>query len=139
MQPLYRNTLLQVVTFLSLLVFAGPMLHGQTGAGAISGTVTDKTGAVVAGTKVTVTNQGTNVSHVVTTDSGGFYSIEGLTVGLYTIDISKPGFKESITSGIQIDPGQRRAENRALEGDWNEGGPTVKRPAADVHRVGSGG
>ncbi len=115
MQALYRNTLLQVVTFLSLLVFAGPMLHGQTGAGAISGTVTDKTGAVVAGTKVTVTNQGTNVSHVVTTDSGGFYSVEGLTVGLYTIDISKPGFKESITSGIQIDPGQRRANNVSLE------------------------
>jgi Carboxypeptidase regulatory-like domain len=133
MQPLYRNTLLQVVTFLSLLVFAGPMLHGQTGAGAISGTVTDKTGAVVAGTKVTVTNQGTNVSHVVTTDSGGFYSIEGLTVGLYTIDISKPGFKESITSGIQIDPGQRRANNVSLEVGSESSQVTVTANAEQVN------
>jgi hypothetical protein len=133
MQPLYRNTLLQVVTFLSLLVFAGPILHGQTGAGAISGTVTDKTGAVVAGTKVTVTNQGTNVSHVVTTDSSGFYSAEGLTVGLYTIEISKPGFKESITSGIQIDPGQRRANNVALEVGSESSQVTVTADAEQVN------
>ena len=133
MQALYRNTLLQVVTFLSLFVFAGPMLHGQTGAGAISGTVTDKTGAVVAGTKVTVTNQGTNVSHVVATDSGGFYSIEGLTVGLYTIDISKPGFKESITSGIQIDPGQRRANNVTLEVGSESSQVTVTANAEQVN------
>ena len=133
MQPLYRNTLLKVVAFLTLLIFVGPLLHGQTGAGAISGTVTDKTGAVVAGAKVTVTNQGTNVSHVVTTDSSGFYSAEGLGVGLYAINVSAPGFKESVTSGIQIDPGQRRANNAVLEVGSESSQVTVTANAEQVN------
>jgi Carboxypeptidase regulatory-like domain/TonB-dependent Receptor Plug Domain len=110
---LLRNKMLQITAFLSLLLVCGPFLHAQ--ASAISGTVTDTSGASIAGAKVVVTNQGTGISRTVTTDSSGFYSAEGLAVGQYKIDVTKEGFQASITNGIQIDPGQRRANNVKLE------------------------
>ena len=90
-------------------------IHAQVSTGAISGSVTDPANAAVSGATVTVTDEATGVSHTSTTDSNGFYSAEGLSVGRYTIDISKPGFKESLTQGIQIDPGQRRANSIVLQ------------------------
>jgi hypothetical protein len=81
MQPRLRNKILQIAAFLSLLLFAGSFLYAQVSAGAISGTVTDPTQAAIAGAKVTITNQETGISHVLTTDRSGFYSAEGLPVG----------------------------------------------------------
>lgn len=115
MKRLVRNKLLHTAAFLCLSLVAGPFLHAQASGSAISGTVIDSTGAAIAGAKVTITNLGTAVSHDATTGSSGFYSEEGLTVGQYKVDITKPGFKESITNGIQIDPGQRRAIDVVLE------------------------
>ena len=110
---LYKKVL-QIGAIVLLLSCAG-WLHAQVSTGAISGTASDSTGAAIAGATVKITNQETGVSSSLTTDSGGFYSAEGLSVGTYTIDITKEGFKESITKGIQIDPGQRRANNVTLE------------------------
>jgi hypothetical protein len=104
-----------MVAFLSLLFAASSYLHAQASVGAISGTVTDSSGAAVAGATVTITNQATGVSHKVTTSGSGFYSAEGLTTGQYKIEVATAGFKESVTSGIQLDPGQRRANNVQLE------------------------
>ena len=115
MQQPFRNKMLLIAAFLSFLPVAGSFLYAQVSAGAISGTVTDPTQAAIAGARVTITNQETGVSHTLTTDRSGFYSAEGLPVGLYTIDVTTPNFKESVTSGIQIDPGARRANNVVLE------------------------
>ena len=114
MPKFIRNKMLQIPVIVSLLIVSGSLL-AQVITGAISGTVTDATGAAVSGATVTVTNQATNVSTTLTTDSRGFYSAEGLPVGQYTIDISKAGFKENITRGIQLNPGQRRASNIVLK------------------------
>jgi hypothetical protein len=113
MQGFTKFNMLPLAAPLLLLAFAGT-LQAQVTAGAISGTVTDPTGAAIPGATVTVTNQDTGVSGTSTTDSSGFYSAEALYAGTYAIDISKAGFKESITRRIQIDPGQRRANNVAL-------------------------
>jgi Carboxypeptidase regulatory-like domain len=115
MQKSYRNKLLQFLAMMLLMIAAGSMYAQISNTGAISGTVTDSTGAIVPGAMVTVTNQGTNVSNPTTTDSSGFYSLEGLSVSQYSVDVSKPGFKESVTKDIQLDPGQRRAISVVLE------------------------
>ncbi|MDR5726567.1 MAG: carboxypeptidase regulatory-like domain-containing protein, partial [Terriglobia bacterium] len=104
---------LQSMAIIFLLVGAG-WLHAQVTTGAISGNVTDSTGAAVAGATVVVTNQGTGVPRTLTTDDSGFYSAEGLPVGLYRIQISKPGFQQNVTQDIQLNPGQRRANNIVL-------------------------
>ena len=133
MRWLLGTKMLQTAVLLNSLVIAGPYLRAQASAGALSGTVTDTTGAVVAGTTVTITNEVTTISHIVTTNSSGFYSVEGLPVGQYTIDVSKSGFKESVTKGIQIDPGQRRADNVALEVGSEKEQVTVTADALQVN------
>ena len=115
MNMLLPTRILQIAAFLGLLCIASPVMHGQASLSSISGTVNDKTGATIVGANVKVTNQGTNVSQQRTTGADGFYSIEGLTDGQYTIEVTKAGFQENITRGIQLDPGQRRGNNVVLE------------------------
>jgi hypothetical protein len=110
----YRGKILQLLT-VALLMIAACSVQAQVNMGAISGSVTDSTGDLVSGATVAITNQGTGVSTTLTSDSRGFYSAEGLPVGQYKIDVSKTGFQETLTQGIQIDPGQRRANNVILK------------------------
>ncbi len=58
----------------------------------ISGTVTDPTGAVVAGATVTVHSIGLGTDRVVTTDSAGSYVVPSLQPGAYQIVVKAPGF-----------------------------------------------
>jgi hypothetical protein len=99
------------VTWLMMLMCP---LHAQVTQGAISGTVTDSSGAVVPGATVTVTSESTRVAHGVTTNDSGFYSVENLATDKYTVDVFKQGFGKNTTSAIQLDPGQRRANNVTL-------------------------
>jgi hypothetical protein len=128
-----HTIVLQTAAFLTLVLVTGPLLLAQASASSISGTVTDASGSVVPGATVTITNQATGVTRTATTDNGGFYSAEGLSVGQYRIDIAKPGFKESITSGIQVDPGQRRSNNIKLEVGSATAEVTVKANALQVN------
>ncbi len=64
----------------------------QTG-GAIQGTITDPTGAVVPGATVTITDTDTASVKTVTTDSAGLYSVGPLNPGPYTIAVTRSGFE----------------------------------------------
>ena len=64
----------------------------QTG-GAIQGTITDPSGAVVPGATVTITDTDTNSVKTLTTDSAGLYSEGPLNPGPYTINVSRSGFQ----------------------------------------------
>lgn len=96
-------------------MLSSPALHAQSALGAISGTVKDPSGSLIPGAAVIVTNQSTGVIVTLTTNNDGFYSAEGLPVGQYKIDVKKDGFDESILQGVQLDPGQRRANNFSLK------------------------
>jgi len=115
-----------------LLLVSAVSLHGQVSMGAVSGTITDSTGAAVPGASVTITNQGTSVSHSTKTDASGFFSFEDLSVGDYSIDVSTTGFQESVTRNIHLDPGQRRANNVVLQVGAVNSKVTV---AADAEQV----
>ena len=132
MHRTFSKTSIQLIAIM-LVLFAASRVHAQTSTGAISGTATDPTGAKVAGATVTITNEGTGVSSTLTTDGGGFYSAEGLGVGDYTIKVSKPGFEENVTSGIHIDPGQRRADNVVLKVGSETARVTVSATAQQVN------
>jgi hypothetical protein len=93
------------------LLMASSSLFSQVPTEAISGVVTDASGAVISGATIGVTDQGTGVVRTLTTDDKGFYSAEGLAVGMFTVQVSKAGFETSITKGVKLDPGQRRANN----------------------------
>jgi hypothetical protein len=86
------------------LVLACPMLYGQAN-GSFSGTVTDKTGSVISGAKVTVASQGTGVSRESTTDGSGHYLVPLLPVATYTLRVESSGFQtvEQKDMRLQVD------------------------------------
>jgi hypothetical protein len=79
--------------------------------GAIAGTVTDPSGAVMLGAKVTATNEATQVSQSTVTGSAGTYTIPHLLVGTYTVSVEAKGFQKGSASGITLDVSQQREVN----------------------------
>jgi len=75
---------------------------GQASA-AVTGTVTDTSGAVVANAKVTITNQDTSSSFNTVTSSAGTYSEKGILPGHYTVSIDASGFKKEVKKDIPIE------------------------------------
>ncbi len=74
------------------------VLHAQSGAGSIQGTVQDATGAAIPGCALHVVNQNTGVANDTTANSTGFYSVPGLFAGSYTLTFSAPGMKKYQTT-----------------------------------------
>jgi hypothetical protein len=75
------------------MLFGLAPAFAQTITGTIRGTVTDPSGAVVAGATVTATNAATNVKTGTVTNQDGDYNIQFLPIGLYTITVTGSGFK----------------------------------------------
>ena len=83
-----------------------PALFGQSDRGIITGTVTDPSGAVIAGASVAATNSATGVSTRTVSASGGNYTISLLRVGTYDVTAEQTGFKKYVHSGITLEVGQ---------------------------------
>jgi len=81
----------------------------------IQGTVTDPSGAVVAGATVTVKNLETTWTKQARTDSSGTYAIPALPPGHYTVTVEKEGFKKKIISDFVLTGEQIQGLNVALE------------------------
>src|ERR1017187_10001572 len=79
--------------------------YGQTFRGAINGTVTDPTGAVVAGASVKATNDATAAVHEATTTSDGEFSFQDLILGSYTVSITAAGFSPVKVGKIDVTAG----------------------------------
>lgn len=76
---------------------------GQGGAfGSIVGAVSDESGAVVPGAKVTATNTATNLSRSVVTGSPGEFTILNLLPGTYEVSVEIQGFKKAVTPGVIV-------------------------------------
>src|SRR5580704_13423684 len=76
----------------------------QTQLGAVFGTITDPTGAVIPGAQVTVSSVSTGSKRGALTDTKGQYYVVGLPTGKYTVRIDKEGFQREIQEGIAISP-----------------------------------
>ncbi|MBV8817585.1 MAG: TonB-dependent receptor, partial [Acidobacteriaceae bacterium] len=74
----------------------------QSVRGTILGTVTDSTGAIVRGAKVTATQQATGLVRTEQTNDAGEYSIPQLPVGIYDVIAEAAGFKKSDRRGIEL-------------------------------------
>ena len=85
------NRLILIAVVTCALLAPVPVI-GQSTYGGITGTVTDPSGAVVAGVKVEALNQGTGEIHAGTTDAEGNYRFLNLDPGSYTITVSNAPF-----------------------------------------------
>ena len=79
-----------------ILVELSSALSAQTGTGAISGTVTDESGAVVPNATVTVTSKSTGIARPLTTNAEGLYSAPSLLAGEYEVRAELAGFRTTV-------------------------------------------
>lgn len=84
-------------------VVAPPCLAQTAATGALSGTVTDPNGAVVAGAEITVTNEATGETRTVTSGSDGSYSVPLLPPGSYGVEAAGSSFKRGVSSGVRVE------------------------------------
>jgi hypothetical protein len=91
-------------------------MFGQAAAinGLIEGTVTDPTGAVVAGAQVSVDNSATGETRALDTNAEGLYRFPVLPLGTYTLKVSSKGFRTSRQEGIVLNAGTTATVNIAL-------------------------
>src|SRR5262245_52879134 len=82
-------------------------LFAQSNTATIVGTVTDPSGAVVAGARVTVTNVNTGVARTAATAVTGEFEAPLLAPGFYSVETQATGFKRVERSGIRLDAGQK--------------------------------
>jgi hypothetical protein len=87
----------------------------QTSYGTIAGSVTDPTGAAVAGADVTVTNVGTGETHTVKTTGRGGYIVEALGTGVYNVSVAAPSFSKFVVQRVQVDPSVTTSVNAPLK------------------------
>src|SRR6266571_2995984 len=100
---------------LAFVVLAAVSLMAQTFRGTILGTVTDPSGAVVTGAKVTAKNVNTGLERTTQTSADGSYSIPELPIGTYTVTVSQSGFQTSSTTNVAVDVAAERRVDVALK------------------------
>jgi hypothetical protein len=86
----------------------------MAGTGAIAGTVTDATGAVIGGATVTATSVDQNQSTTRTTTGAGDFSITPLTPGEYTLIVIAKGFEKEVQQHITVNALETVAVNVKL-------------------------
>src|SRR5215470_11204334 len=103
MRDWWDRILAVAVCMLLVLTFAIPLKAQTIGSSAtISGTVQDPTGIVVPAATVIIKNDLTGVVTTVATDSSGRFSVSGLIVGTYTVEVSLPGFTTARSAGLRL-------------------------------------
>jgi hypothetical protein len=103
------------LVFLVLLLLVCPLANGQAGTGAVTGTITDATGGVIAGASVQLTSRATGEVRTVTSASNGAYSIATLPPGRYTLSVTKDGFKTITFPEVEIVIAETAALNVRME------------------------
>jgi hypothetical protein len=99
----WRNRLSRIgLCLLACVLFAGQLLAQSAGTGALTGTVTDTGGGIVAGATVTLTSTETNQTRTVTTGSDGVYKCSLLPPGTYRVTFAATGFKTAEVSAVTV-------------------------------------
>lgn len=106
-----KRLVLTILVVLSLTAVSA----AQTFRGTILGTVTDSSGAAVAGATVAVKNTDTGLTRTVNTSDDGSYAVPELPIGNYSVTVEKSGFKTGVVSGIRVEVSSERRADVTLQ------------------------
>src|SRR5262247_132271 len=81
----------------------------------LQGSVTDQSGSVISGAKVTVRNQATGSERIVQTDSNGNYQVASLTPGVYRVEAKAPGFGSQTVNDLTLEVSRIVVQNFQLK------------------------
>ena len=101
-----RNLFNRIAPIFMLALTCTATLLAQTTGAKLDGTVLDAQGGTVANATVTVTNVTTGAVKTTHSDSGGFYSIDGLPAGASTVEVDATGFAKLSKTGVVLLDGQ---------------------------------
>src|SRR5215472_16477167 len=90
-------------------------LGAQTSRGTITGTVLDATGAVISGAHVTLTGVETGVRLSADSNDAGVYRFDAVDLGIYELQVSHPGFRTYVATGIGVEANRATTVDPKLE------------------------
>ena len=96
-------------------LFAAVAVYSQVTGATLAGTVTDASGAVVAGAQITVRKNATGVTRDVTSDSSGFYTLPNIIPADYEVRVSAKGFSTAVQTGLSLAVGQQKQLSFSLK------------------------
>jgi Carboxypeptidase regulatory-like domain len=118
-----------VVMSLCILLVGAAFAQSTISTGSIQGTVTDPSGAVVSGARVSIRNKGTDKTAVTASNSSGTYSSGALTPGDYVVRVEYSGFK-TIEIPVTVQVNTSASANARLT--VGESGQVIEVQASEV-------
>ena len=108
----YKRSRIAACLFLSAALSA--VSRGQQDQGALQGTITDSSGALISNAAVTLKNTDQGLVLKTTTDGRGVYFFSPIKIGDYTVSAAAPGFKEVTQEHLQVNLQQRLNVNLTM-------------------------
>src|ERR1700752_3381124 len=110
--PLEVKSSLLAILLTSLLTLT---VFGQGTTGSLNGTISDPTGASVAGATVTLINTATGAERSGITSSVGGFDFQALQPGTYKISVEATGFKKAVSLDVVVSVSSATSVNIPLE------------------------
>ena len=102
---LFRGALFAIVLLLPVILIA------QAYFGTVSGEITDSSGALVQGARVTLTDQEKGFTYTATTDASGHYLLATIPPGLYTLTTDMQGFQKEVRTNVRVNVTENATAN----------------------------
>jgi len=104
-----------------ILLLAGSLAVAQTFRGTILGTVSDPSGALISGAKVTVHSNDIGMERTTQTSADGSYSVPELPLGNYKVTVTQSGFQTFVANDVKVDVAvERRVDAQLKTGQVSE-------------------
>jgi hypothetical protein len=86
----------------AIVLWTASIVSAQTATGAIQGTISDQSGAIVIGARVALTEHQTNQKRSEATDANGFFQFRALSPGTYRLEIEQSTFAKQTVVNIPL-------------------------------------
>ena len=106
----------RIAVFLLIAIWGGSVIAAaQSPEGVITGTILDKTGAIVGAASVVATNVDTGLTYQATSSSDGTYTVPSLPPGNYRVEVKAASFATFVQTNLRLDVAQRLRVDARLE------------------------
>lgn len=106
---------LYLVALLSVVLLVPGLTMSQVSYGTVTGRITDPTGAVVPGAKVTLRDRSTNIARSAESNSTGLYVFSDVKPSTYDVTVTKEGFQKAVVNGQTVIVGLSLTLNLTLQ------------------------
>ena len=117
----FASLILSLTLSLTVPLILGATAHAQIDRAELEGTVTDSSGAAIAGASVKIAVAATGLEYEQRTTSNGYYHFFGLAVGRYRVTVVNKGFRAKVIDNVILQVGQTRTLDVGLVvGGWQK-------------------